>query len=129
MNQRSLIGIALVAALLLGQTFVPSTRAACAVPQAKAPAACPSCTGGPASAEAPAVTADKSCCAAPSTLSDREPARVAPGRSGAHQVLGVAFLAPTSRLLVVVAAPERLAPAPDPPGSSPPHLRTTILLI
>lgn len=130
MNLRRVIGSILALSLLAGSTFVPLARAACAVPTART-AACPSCAGAPLSSAA-AVTVDRSCCAAPASLSEREPATVASDRgtgSGDPRDVGVAALAPATGLLTVVAltGSPRLLPAV--PGASPPHLRTTILRI
>ena len=125
MNLRRVIGSFLALSLLAGSTFVPLARAACAVPKAKA--ACPSCAGG-ARSTAATVTVDRSCCAAPSSLSDREPATVAPDRAG-DRVLGEAVLVSTAAAGIIVAPIPSPRHAPALPGASPPNLRTIILLI
>ena len=124
MNLRRVIGSFLAMSLLAGSTFVPLARAACAVPKAKA--ACPSCAGG-ARSTAATVTVDRSCCAAPSSLSDREPATVAPDRAG-DRVLE-AVLVSTAAVGIIVAPIPSPRHLPALPGASPPNLRTTVLLI
>ncbi|HYJ33158.1 MAG TPA: hypothetical protein VE326_08060 [Candidatus Binatia bacterium] len=129
MNARRLIGSLVVLALLLGSTFVPLARAACALPRANT-AACPSCAGAPSSAEA-SLAADRSCCAAPSTLAERDPATFVPGGGpGDDRAPAAAVILPSARVAIAVLAPRASqAVAADPPGPSPPLLRTTILLI
>lgn len=128
MNHRRLIGSILVLASLAG-TFASPARPACALPRATI-AVCPGCATACFPGAAPSVSADRSCCAAPSSLADREPATVAPDP---------AFGSGDARaLMVLVPIPGGFAdhaaiPAPraisDPPGASPPVLRTTILVI
>lgn len=125
MNYRRAIGSILALALLAGGNLLPPTKAACAIPTAKADA-CPSCVPAPA-AETAALSADRSCCAAPSSLTEREPARIAPDRSGDPRVFGLAVIVPAARVLIAVDTPRALPV--EPPGASPPILRTTILLI
>lgn len=128
MNPRRLIGSMLALALLAGSALVPLARATCAVPKAKT-AACPGCAGGSAPA-GPVVTVDRSCCAAPASLSEREPATVGSDRgAGDHRVLAAAVLVSGARVLTVVALTASPRILPDTPGASPPRLRTTILLI
>jgi hypothetical protein len=129
MNSRRLIGSLVVLALLLGSTFVPLARAACALPRANA-AACPSCAGALPSAGA-SLTTDRSCCAAPSNLAERDPATFVPtGGPGDDRAPAAAVILPAARGPIVVLAPRAsLAVAAHPPGLSPPLLRTTILLI
>lgn len=126
MNHRRLIGTILALALLAGSTFVPLARAACALPKAKA--ACSSCVNGPTSSST-ALTTDRSCCAAPASLAEREPATISSDRNGDHRTTAAAVLVSAAHVpaLVVLVRPHRhLAGAP---GVSPPHTRTTILLI
>lgn len=127
MNHRRVIGSLLTFALLTGQTFVPMARAACAVPKPKA-SACPVCFGAPSS-EAAAISTDRSCCAAPLSITDREPASLSAERARDPRVLVVAEVLPAAR--VCIAVPPSHAPPLEPgrPGASPPNLRTTILLI
>jgi hypothetical protein len=132
MNPRRLIGSLLVLALLAGSTFVPLARAACAIPKANT-AACPSCARGPSSTGA-SVAADRSCCAAPSTLAERDPATVLPnGGFGDPRTLGTlaaaAILPAAHSSIVVSMRRDSWTVAAHPPGLSPPLLRTTILLI
>ena len=125
MNLRRVTGFILALSLLTGSLFVPQARAACAVPKAKA--ACPSCSGGPSSTAA-AVTVDRSCCAAPSSLSEREPATAAPDRAGDRSLADAVLLSTAAAGFVVAPTPSpRHAPAL--PGASPPRLRSTVLLI
>jgi hypothetical protein len=127
MNPRRLIGSLVVLALLAGSTFVPLARAACAIPKANT-AACPSCTGGPSPTGA-SVSTDRSCCAAPSSLAERDPATVAPS-SGSVETLSAAALLPAAHAAIVVSMRrDARTVAARPPGLSPPLLRTTILLI
>lgn len=131
MNPRRLIGSLVVLALLAGSTFVPLARAACAIPKANT-AACPSCASGPSSTGA-SVATDRSCCAAPSSLAERDPATVVPNAAGDRQsleTLAAAAILPAGHSAIVVSMQRdarRLAA--HPPAVSPPLLRTTILLI
>jgi hypothetical protein len=125
MIHRRLIGSILALALLAGSTFVPLARAACAAPKART--ACPACAGGSAPA-GPVVSMDRSCCAAPASLSEREPATVSSDRSGGPRV-APAVLVSSAHLpaAVALAGPSRIQPRTT--GASPPHLRTTLLRI
>lgn len=125
MNHRRVIGSILALAMLAGTNLVPLARAACAVPKPKV-AACPSCNGSPSS-QAASISVDRSCCAAPSSLSERAPATVSSDRGFDQRVLAVAVVVSTTHVLVAVAPPRAFPPAL--PGPSPPLLRTTILLI
>jgi hypothetical protein len=128
MNPRRVIGVSLALALFAGQTFVPVARAACAVPRAKAPAACPSCVGERPTA-ATSMKADRACCAAPQSVADREPATLAPDRTGEPRVLSAVLPLPSARLLVAWDGDASTGHSRAGPPGSPPHLRTTILLI
>jgi len=124
MNHRRLIGSIVALALLAGSTPVVPSRAACAAPKAKA--TCPSCVPAP-STESAAISSDRSCCVESSSFAQREPARVAPDRSGEQRVLGVAVVVPAARVLIALSPPR--SHFAERPGASPPLLRTTILLI
>jgi len=125
MIQRRLIGSILLTALMAGSAIVPLARAACAGSMAKAPA-CPSCASLPES-DTPRISMDRSCCAAPA-ISERDPATFASARSAEHRALAMVVIVPAARVLVD--ATERVVGiTSDPPASSPPILRTTILLI
>lgn len=128
MNSRRVIGIALAVSVLLGQALVPLARAACAVSRSEAPS-CPSCAARAVSEDA-ALATDRSCCAAPVSLSDREPATAASDRGVDHRLPAAAALASVARAPIVsgllrAARDSRI----ELHGTSPPLLRTTILLI
>ena len=127
MNPRRLIGSLVVLALLAGSTFVPLARAACALPKANT-AACPSCASGPSSTGA-SVAADRSCCAAPSSLAERDPATVAPNGGFVETLAAAAILPAAHGAIVVSMQRDARTVAARAPGFSPPLLRTTILLI
>jgi len=127
MNHRRVIGSILALSLITGSAFVPLARAACAVPRANAPA-CPSCADQPASAAA-SVTMDRSCCAAPASLGERDPATVASVRSGDDHVIAATVPVFTPSAWIVSTPPRSPRVTPAPPGASPPPLRTTLLLI
>jgi hypothetical protein len=127
MNHRRLIGSILTLALLAGSVFVPLARAACAMATAKT-ASCSSCTGAPWSRGA-AVSMDRSCCAAPSSASDREPATLGSDRGDHRSSDSCPLLSPEASgsvragIAATPSHPTRL------PGSSPPPLRSTVLRI
>lgn len=115
-------------ALLAGPTFVPLARAACALPKADT-TTCPSCASVPMPAGA-TVAADRSCCAAPASLAERDPATVALDRgAGDTRLLAVAVTPSVGSVPVLLDASGASRARAHSPGSSPPLLRTTILLI
>ena len=127
MHSRRVIGFALALAVLVGQTIVPLARAACAGSPSKAPA-CPSCAAEPAPTGL-TFEADRSCCAAASSLSDREPATISSDRAGDHGMdRALLAAAPSAPIPAGLLRPIPAYPT-ESPGSSPPLLRTTILLI
>ena len=127
MRSRRIIGLALALAVLVGQSLVPMARAACAASHRKAPA-CPSCASEPAGSGL-SLSIDRSCCAPPASLSDREPATLNSDQTGGdHRAQNAtSAAAPTPGLA------DRFDTAPivpsAPPEPSPPRFRTTILLI
>jgi hypothetical protein len=128
MNHRRVIGSLLALALLAGSVFVPLARAACAIPKAERASSCPSCSSTPVSGET-SVSADRSCCAAPPSLSDRDPATLGTDR-GDHRSSDASPLLSEAAAAGVPASSTalRLLPARV-PGSSPPLLRSTVLRI
>ncbi|MGE5179549.1 MAG: hypothetical protein ACM3PF_10675 [Bacteroidota bacterium] len=126
MNHRRVIGSILTLALLAGSVFVPLARAACAAPGPKA-ASCPSCSAAPLTGDA-SLSTDRSCCAAPPSLSDREPATTGSYRSDDAGLGGATLLSSPSALARETALEAHPFPARL-PGSSPPLLRTTVLRI
>lgn len=130
MSRRRVIGSILSLAILAGalSSAAPFARADCAPPKAKAEA-CPSCAPAPGAGTA-AISADRSCCVTTTSLTEREPARIAPVRShrpGETRILAAAVVVPAARVLIAVSPRPSLAV--ERTGASPPPLRTTLLLI
>ena len=130
MRHHSAIAIVVALALLGGQTVLPLGRAACGAWKGEAAPACPSCAAGLPASSTLSMSVDRSCCAAPKALAERAPATIGADRSGDNRLPGPSAILPLSDTPAArTLFREARAYPPEPSGSSPPLLRTTILLI